>query len=280
MNKNYTTAPLPFQGQKRNFLKQFREALKTYPDDAIYVDLFGGSGLLSHTVKKEKPLAKVIYNDYDNFKKRLNAIENTNRILNMLRDLLEDYPKKKMITSNTRFKILDLLKIEDNKGYIDYITLSSSLLFSMKYVTCFEELSKETFYNNVRKSNYSADCYLNSVDFVRHDYKELFNMYRGNDNVVFLVDPPYLSTDCKTYKNYWKLTDYLDVLKILYKSNYFYFTSNKSSIVELCEWIENNTGGVNPFDKAKVVYQYNTTTHSSGYTDIMLHKNYITTTTF
>lgn len=53
--RNYTTAPLPFQGQKRNFIKQFKEALKAYPKDAIYIDLFGGSGLLSHTVKTTYP---------------------------------------------------------------------------------------------------------------------------------------------------------------------------------------------------------------------------------
>ena len=61
MKYNYVQAPLPFQGQKRRFLKPFRTALEDFPDDAIYVDLFGGSGLLSHTVKQMYPDAKVIY---------------------------------------------------------------------------------------------------------------------------------------------------------------------------------------------------------------------------
>ena len=43
--KVFTSAPLPFMGQKRKFLKQFKPALKQYPDNATYVDLFGGSGL-------------------------------------------------------------------------------------------------------------------------------------------------------------------------------------------------------------------------------------------
>ena len=47
--KNYTQAPLPFQGQKRRFLNDFKKALHYFPTDATYVDLFGGSGLLSHT---------------------------------------------------------------------------------------------------------------------------------------------------------------------------------------------------------------------------------------
>ncbi|WP_024740889.1 hypothetical protein [Tenacibaculum maritimum] len=279
MKKNYGSSPLPFQGQKRNFIKQFKEALKTYPEDAVYVDLFGGSGLLSHTVKQEKPKAKVIYNDYDSFKNRIAAIPKTNNILRKLRELLSDYPKSKKINGDKRKAVLELLKLENNKGYVDFITISSSILFSMNYVQTYEELEKQTFYNRIRKSDFNAEGYLNNVEFVYGEYKEVFKQYKNVPNVVFLVDPPYLSTDCTTYKNYWKLTDYLDVLKVLYSNNYFYFTSNKSSVIELCKWIENNTGGVNPFNKAKVVYQYNKTTHNTGYTDIMLHKCYTTDTT-
>ena len=65
--KNYTTAPLPFQGQKRRFKNEFKAALNEFSNNATYVDLFGGSGFLSHTVKQHYPDAKVIYNDYDNY---------------------------------------------------------------------------------------------------------------------------------------------------------------------------------------------------------------------
>lgn len=277
MSKQYTSSPLPFQGQKRNFVKQFKEALKTYPNDTVYVDLFGGSGLLSHTVKQENPKAKVIYNDFDNFKKRLKAIPETNNLLDKIRDLVEDIPIKKAIPDNIKCKILDVITELDIDGYVDYISLSANLLFSMNYVQDLKSLKKQRFYNRVRKSNYDASNYLNNVEFVRCDYKELFDRYKNKNNVVFLVDPPYLSTDCSTYKNYWKLSDYLDVLKVLMNNHYFYFTSNKSHVVELCEWIETNTGGKNPFNNAKIVYHYNNTTHNTGYTDIMLHKKYNTT---
>ena len=76
--KNYSQSPLPFQGQKRKFVKHFKETLKGFPNNATYVDLFGGSGLLSHTIKQEKPLARVIWNDYDNFAHRLECIPITN----------------------------------------------------------------------------------------------------------------------------------------------------------------------------------------------------------
>lgn len=57
------SAPLPFVGQKRMFAREFTKVLQQFPDDTIFVDLFGGSGLLSHIAKRKKPNARVIYND-------------------------------------------------------------------------------------------------------------------------------------------------------------------------------------------------------------------------
>ena len=77
MSEVYLTAPLPFQGQKRNFVGEFRAALSELnPAGEIttIVDLFGGSGLLSHTAKRHAPECRVIYNDFDGYRERL---ENT-----------------------------------------------------------------------------------------------------------------------------------------------------------------------------------------------------------
>lgn len=54
MKKQYLSAPLPFMGQKRMFARDFKKVLATYPDDITIVDLFGGSGLLSHISKKRE----------------------------------------------------------------------------------------------------------------------------------------------------------------------------------------------------------------------------------
>ena len=137
-------------------------------------------------------------------------------------------------------------------------------------------MTKQTFYNNVRKSSYVTDDYLQGVDIVRQDYRKLFEQYRELNNVIFLVDPPYLSTDCSTYgsNNYWKLKDYLNVIDVLVDTNYLYFTSNKSQIVELCEWMEGriDNGDVNPFKGSTTVCINTTLNHSAKYTDMMLYK--------
>lgn len=269
--KKFNTAPLPFMGQKRNFLKDFSKALENYPENAVYVDLFGGSGLLSHTVKQLYPEARVIYNDYDNYSERLKNIDKTNVLITDLRVILKGYPRNKKVDEPFKSAVLKRLEQEDKAGFVDWITVSSSILFSGKYFLNLQEFQKGTLYNTVRMSDYNADGYLEGVECVTADYKQIFQQFKTNKNVVFLVDPPYLSTDTTPYKGYWKLADYLDVLNVLDGTRYFYFTSNKSSIIELCEWIENSTVG-NPFKDGNRSFVTNSVNFNATYTDIMVFK--------
>ncbi len=278
-SKVYNTAPLPFVGQKRNFIKHFKEELSKKPSQPLYVDLFGGSGLLSRAAKDTHPNATVVYNDFDNYRKRIKSIPKTNKILDDLRHIFKGLERKKTVPLHQKEKAI--ARIKQEKGFVDFITLSSSLLFSMKYALTIEDLEKETLYNKIRVNNYPlALNYLDGIEVGSSDYKEVFRMYKDVENVVFLIDPPYLSTDCSTYSSdgYWKLKDYLDVLKTLDNQNYFYFTSNKSSIIELCEWISDYTSGLNPFQNAIKKEFKVSMNHNSTYTDIMLFKWTQTTT--
>lgn len=272
MEKIYLSAPLPFVGQKRMFANEYRNILKTVENASVFVDLFGGSGLLSHITKRERPDATVIYNDFDNYRCRLENVGRTNHILAELRELTKHVPRQKIIPGTVRKRIFSLLEQEEAEaGYVDYITLSSSLLFSMKYVLSLDGLVKETMYNNVRKTDYDCSGYLDGLEITSCDYRDLFNKYKDRKDVVFLVDPPYLSTEVGTYSMYWRLPDYLDVLKVLNGHKFVYFTSNKSSIIELCEWLGKNKEVGNPFEKA-VRKEFNAhMNYNSRYTDIMLY---------
>ena len=274
MRKQYLSAPLPFVGQKRMFAREFIQVVKRYPDDAVFVDLFGGSGLLSHITKYQKPGATVVYNDFDNYRQRLENIPRTNVLLDKIRAVVASVPRRKFLPKKTKETILRLIEQEEHRyGYVDYITLSSSLLFSMKYATNLEELRKETFYNTVRKCDYNPCLdYLDGLEIVSCDYKELFNKYKDMPDVVFLIDPPYLSTEVGTYTMNWGLSDYLDVLQTLVGTNYIYFTSNKSSIIELCDWIGKNNALGNPFIGSEKVEFNAHMNYNSSYTDIMLYK--------
>lgn len=62
--KTYASAPLPFVGQKRNFINHFKKVLNEHIDSDgegwTIVDVFGGSGLLAHNAKRLLPKARVI----------------------------------------------------------------------------------------------------------------------------------------------------------------------------------------------------------------------------
>ena len=105
------------------------------------------------------------------------------------------------------------------------------------------------------------------------DYRRLFDRFRLVPDVIFILDPPYLSTDCGTYKsdNYWKLSDYLDVLKCLQGTRFVYFTSSKSTIVELADWMGRNPSIGNPFEGADV-HRLHVSGICLNYDDMMLVK--------
>ena len=272
MRKQHLSAPLPFQGQKRMFAKEYIKALRQFPDDTTFVDLFGGSGLLSHIAKCQKPNSTVVYNDFDGYRRRLEALSQTNALLAELRAIV-DVPRHKAIVGAQRERVLSCIrKHEQDYGYVDYITLSSSILFSMKYATEYADLEKETLYNNIKGVDYPpCEDYLDGLTITSCDYKEVFEQHKDVPGVVFLVDPPYLSTDSKTYKMCWKLSDYLDVLTILAGHRFIYFASNKSSIIELCEWIGKNKLIGNPFENCRCQEFNAHMNHNSSYTDIMLY---------
>lgn len=113
---------------------------------------------------------------------------------------------------------------------------------------------------------------MDGVEIVKQDYRELFEQYKDVSGAVFLVDPPYFSTEVGAYKCYWRLADYLDVLKILQGKSYVYFTSNKSQIVELIDWFTRTQFNSNPFEGAERREFNVTINHNSKYTDIMLYK--------
>ena len=271
--KTYTSAPLPFMGQKRRFVKEFRKVLAEYPDDVTIVDLFGGSGILSHTAKAVKPNATIVYNDFDNYRKRLEHIPHTNALLDKIRPLACCVGKLERIPNNVRDRIRELVREEEQKvGFVDFYTISQSLMFSMKYATSLGEFLKSTLYNRMVGNGYDAEGYLDGLTIVSEDYKVLFERYKDTPNVLFVLDPPYLSTDVGAYTEYWSLSKYLDVIQLLMSRDFVYFTSNKSQLLELCEWLGKSGLGRNFFDGARRIELPARVNHSSEYIDIMMYK--------
>lgn len=269
--KTYSTPPLPFRGNKRYFVKKFREVLSDLRDIEVVVDLFGGSGLLSRSAKDVLPHARVIYNDFDNYTQRLENIERTNEILDLIRPFVEGVETLKRFPDEKRKKILDVLSEQEGKGFVDYITLASGLLYSGQFATTLEQLSKHPFYNSLRSAPISAEGYLDGLEVTCKDFRELFEEFKDKGNVLFILDPPYLQTDLDSYHNsdFWTLGETLDVVRMMMGSKFIFFTSDKSDIPELLDWLSENTSGFDFVKKAEIHKRTNFLDKIHHYDDFM-----------
>lgn len=272
MSRNYKCAPLPFMGQKRYFLRDFTQVLEMVSGEIdTVVDLFGGSGLLSHTAKRVLPDCRVVYNDFDRYDRRLAAIGQTNEILRAIKDRLTGIERDRRLTVQQRADVLAIVEdYERRDGYVDIMTIGRNVLFSGKWVTSIDDLHKLTMYNRLRPGAYDCEGYLEGLEVVHMDYRDLFERERGNSRTLFVLDPPYLMTECGMYENYWKLTDYLNVLSLLKGTKYVYFTSDKSQIVELCQWLAGEYREAAPMWGATVRMRTNTLNYHAKFNDMMI----------
>ena len=269
--KTYSTPPLPFRGNKRYFVKEFRQVLQNLHDIEVVVDLFGGSGLLSRAAKDVLPHARVIYNDFDNYTQRLENIERTNEILGYIIPLIDDVDTLKRVPEDRRKKIIDFLSEQEKNGFVDYITIASGLLWSGQFATTLEQLTKHPFYNCIRRSPISAIGYLDGLEVTCKDFRELFEEYKNREKVLFLLDPPYLQTDLDSYHNsdFWTLGETLDVVRMMMGSKFIFFTSDKSDIPELLSWLSENTSGFDFVKKAEIHKRTNYPDKIHHYEDFM-----------
>lgn len=279
MGKIHKQAPLPFQGQKRNWVKAITSicdglAFENQGARFTFVDVFGGSGLVAHTIKQTMANARVIYNDYDNYTSRLARAEETNEILQAITQLVEEkgIGKEKRVEEEAKHEICDILDEFQKKGYqLDMITISAWLLFTGNYRGSVEELRRTNLYINAPKKLYDVSGYLEGVEVVRDDYKNIIDKYE-DDNTVFVLDPPYLSTNIDSYAmtNTWKLTDYLDILNLTRNRKYIYFTSNKSQLLELTQWLSEHTD-FDGFANMKKIIKSTSAKANKPYLDIMIY---------
>ena len=92
----------------------------------IFIDLFGGSFYISYIIHKVFPKAKIISNDFNNYRERIQNIGKTNIFIDKVKEILKD-------SDEVKAKIDELINNETD--YIDFETLDASLLYSSQYTT-------------------------------------------------------------------------------------------------------------------------------------------------
>ena len=239
MQKVYQQAPLPFVGQKRFFLNDFRQALSHIPGDGdgwTIVDVFGGSGLLSHTAKREKPAARVIYNDFDNYCERLNHMADYNRLREQLAVVIGDLPKAARLDDARVAGVKRV--IEEFDGYIDLRVLGSWLLFSAKQADSIDTLLGYEFYNKLRLTPLAeAADYLDGLEVVRRDFSDLMAEYGDSPNTLFVLDPPYLSTMQGAYAgDAFRMVSFLRMIKLT-RPPFVIFSSTRSELMDYFDYL-------------------------------------------
>ncbi|HDR1414536.1 TPA: hypothetical protein QB226_000425 [Pasteurella multocida] len=278
MAKQFKQAPLPFTGQKRMFLKHFTQVLNDNIEgngnDWTIIDVFGGSGLLSHVAKRLKPKAKVIYNDFDGYAERLNHITETNQLRKILyQSVNKIIPKNKLISKQIKEEIIN--KIKAFNGYKDINCLSSWLLFSGQQVGSLDELFKQRFYNCIRQSDYAlAEGYLDGLEVISESFHQLLPRFRGKEKVLLILDPPYLCTRQESYKqaNYFDLIDFLRLIHLT-KPPFIFFSSTKSEFIRFIEaMVEDKWDNWQAFNEVNRITVNTSASYNGKYEDNLVYK--------
>ena len=244
-------APLPFLGQKRNWIRYLPELLqgnlfdKGFSDykNGIFVDMFGGSGLLSHNIKQIFPNAEVIYNDFDGYSNYLT--DESADILKSVGKLLEPYFKKykkhEKTNANDTKEIRKIYFFVKNK-YKEKLYLNaiySSLWYGAVAGDNIKKIENRTDHYINSKGLFDRDYkkefsnYLTGLNVIKGvDFKELIQQYKDNKNAVFICDPPYLNTCTGNYKGGFDKNNF-DFLVENIRPPFIAFSSMKNNLKEL-----------------------------------------------
>lgn len=239
--KIFKQAPLPFIGQKRNFIKAFCEVLNDniqgLGEDWTIIDAFGGSGLLSHQAKRLKPHARVIYNDFDNYAQRLKHIDDTNRLRRQLADVLKGIPIKHKIDPKTHFLVIETIKNFD--GFIDIDCVGAWLLFSGNQAESLNQIyAEQVLYNRLRKSDYpDAKDYLTGVEVVSKSFDELLPEYVNNEKTLLILDPPYLFSLQRGYRKsqVFRFVSFIKLMELI-RPPFIMFSNKYSEILDYFDY--------------------------------------------
>lgn len=240
---NISKAPLPFQGQKRMFLNQYRQALEELRHNTVFIDLFGGSGLLSHVTKRTLPKATVVWNDFDNYLARMERVDETNELLSKIRKIVEESEVEYLERIPDTY-VVKIKQVLTKTKYIDFISIGRTFNFAGQVIKNINDVNEKGSFNRVPQSNYYIpENYLRGVSRVRKDYKDLLLQYRQQEGVVFIADPPYPNTDTKSYTEDWSTEDHKELMDLLDGLTFIYFTSDKNNIIDL-DAITERGGGI------------------------------------
>lgn len=229
---NYKRSPIPYMGNKYKLLPQL---LPLFPKKCdIFVDLFGGSGVVSMNYQGSK---RTIYNEFNK-----NIVELVKMIVNSDPQKLDDYFKNKIkyynlptLSTNkeksiTRQKSYNKMREDYNKSTLkDYRDLFLLICYSINHLIRFN--SRNEFNapngNNAYNQNNKLDIinmhkYMQNVELQSEDALSFDFSILTVDSFVY-CDVPYLNTEAvyneKRAFGGWTIESDYKIFDILEKLN-------------------------------------------------------------
>lgn len=217
---NKIKPPLPFVGHKGHWASELSDIAAALPKNCTVFDVFGGSGVCSHYFKMARSDLDVVWNDFDDYQKRLDHAGETEQLRQyFLANLGLPVPKNTFnppLTDERRaFVFATIAQWREKYGFVDLQSVSRWLyLYPLKTPKLSASAGK--LYNRVPVipmrldacASWLRDCLRTSVAFSGLDtvYPLSGHPVRPRDfiesqNALFVFDPPYLGTGCNDYGN-------------------------------------------------------------------------------
>lgn len=243
----YKRPPLPFRGNKKRWLDYLIKYFIRNHDkfkDYTFIDVFGGSGIISQAIAKLYPNNKVIYNDYDNYTSLLkpSSINKLNELRRKIYEIANKYEHAMPINNDDSLKIKRLIikyypNYENNEKIKNI--LSSWLIYDANGFTL-----QRKYYNMVIKNDLEVpNDYLSNNVIIEHlDYKQLIQKYHSILNKsILILDPPYYFTPKTFLKiNNWNKDDTSLLIKLCIQYKCILFESDKKFMIKLIKDIKPN----------------------------------------
>lgn len=269
----YKISPIFYMGNKKKLIA--KGLIDLFPKDIdMFVDLFGGSGIVSMNVEANK----YILNDYDSNLYRLYKLfkdKTSEQIITHTLKKIEEYGLAKERTKRNEFKDKELIELY-KRNYFNFRNEYNKTKNDMDFYTLmFYSFSQQFRFNSKGDFNMPCgnDCFSktnevyikdgcdffnkSNVSITNKDFRELKISKLSANDFVYL-DPPYFNTTAtynenggwteKEEEDLYRLCEELNSNGIRFAiSNVF---ENKGTLnTKLIEWCDKMNWNVYTFDK-------------------------------
>lgn len=218
---------IPYFGNKREEVELIYDTIKhKINNKSIIIEPYCGTSAISYYIWTKHPNLKFIINDNNKYIYELyNIIKDQEKLNKLYFDLLELYDRIKTKEEYNELKKEDTLI---NYLYLNKVySIRAGLYPTNKMVnrTTFDTILNAPIIEFIRNAN---------IEILNKDAIELIEEYKDNKHAMLFIDPPYLNTDNRYYKEpSFKIYEYVNNNNFMKMNALFIFCLNNNWILDL-----------------------------------------------